>query len=106
MASTPEGRVKRKVSSFLLSLDNCHYYMPVPGGYGVPTLDYIGCYLGRYFAVEAKAPGKKPTDRQKKTIEEMRQAGGKVFVIDGDLAELTAWIEEVNTLEKGGDNVS
>ena len=67
--------------------------MPVPSGFGESTLDYIGCYRGKYFAVETKAPGKKPTDRQNMVIDRMRKAGGKVFVIDGDLTELKQWID-------------
>lgn len=67
--------------------------MPVPSGFGESTLDYIGCYRGKYFAIETKAPGKKPTDRQNMVIDKMRKAGGKVFVIDGDLTELKQWID-------------
>lgn len=71
--------------------------MPVPSGFGESTLDYIGCYRGKYFAIETKAPGKKPTDRQNMVIDKMRKAGGKVFVIDGDLTELKQWITETTT---------
>lgn len=67
--------------------------MPVPSGFGESTLDYIGCYRGKYFAVETKAPGKKPTDRQNMIIDRMRKAGGAVFIIDGDLTELKHWID-------------
>lgn len=93
MAATPEGKVKATVSKLLKSVDGLFYTMPVPSGYGESTLDYIGCYRGKYFAIETKAPGKKPTDRQKMIIEKMRHAGGAVFVIDGDLTELKQWIE-------------
>lgn len=71
--------------------------MPVPSGFGESTLDYIGCYRGKYFAIETKAPGKKPTDRQNMVIDKMRKAGGKVFVIDGDLTELKQWITDTTT---------
>ena len=27
-------------------------------------MDFLGCYRGRFFAIETKAPGKKPTLRQ------------------------------------------
>jgi hypothetical protein len=93
MAQTPEGRVKKKVSDFLKSVDNLYYFMPVPSGYGESTLDYLGCYRGKLFAIETKAPGKKPTSRQETTIRFIRAAGGKVFVIDGDITELTEWIK-------------
>lgn len=92
---TPEGKIKRKVSALLGATPELHYYMPVPGGFGAPTLDYIGCHRGEYFAIETKAPGKKPTDRQQQTIEAMQRAGGKTFVIDGDatLLDLETWLK-------------
>ena len=97
MATTPEGKVKKTVSTLLKSVDGLFYTMPVPSGFGESTLDYIGCYRGKYFAVETKAPGKKPTDRQQAIIAKMRAAGGAVFVIDGDLTELKLWITEPTT---------
>ena len=97
MATTPEGKVKKTVSTLLKSVDGLFYTMPVPSGFGESTLDYIGCYRGKYFAVETKAPGKKPTDRQQAIIAKMRAAGGAVFVIDGDLTELKSWITEPTT---------
>lgn len=97
MATTPEGKVKKTVSALLKSVPDLYFFMPVPSGYGESTLDYLGCYRGQFFAVETKAPGKKPTDRQQMMIERMRKAGGKVFVIDGDISELKAWITETTT---------
>jgi hypothetical protein len=93
MAQTPEGRIKKKVSALLQSVQGCYYHMPVQNGMGRPTLDYIGCCGGRFFAIETKAPGKKPTTRQLTTIADMAAAGATVFVIDSeDLQELHAWL--------------
>ena len=92
---TPEGTVKKKISNLLKRVDGLWYNMPVPGGYGVSTLDYLGCFKGKMFAIEAKAPGKVPTDRQRIMMEDIEYAGGKTFVIDGDLTELETWIEEM-----------
>jgi hypothetical protein len=95
--STPEGKVKRAVSSLLKSYaPDVYYEMPVPSGFGKSGLDYTGCKHGRFFAVETKAQGKRPTARQLTTIEQMRRAGAKVFVIDGDegLSELADWLSE------------
>ncbi len=89
---TPEGKIKRKVSQLLKSTPHCYYHMPVPGGFGGTTLDYVGCQAGRFFAVETKAPGKKPTERQEVIIKQMRAAGAAVFVIDGDLSDLEKWL--------------
>ncbi len=96
MASTPEGRVKATVKK-LLQGHGVYYHMPVQNGMGKPTLDFIGCSNGRFFAVETKAPGKKPTDRQQTTIEEMRAAGGTVFVIDTTdlmLSDFHLWLSQ------------
>ena len=90
---TPEGKVKAKVKAVLKSCGPAVYYdMPVPGGFGKPTLDFIGFAWGHGFAIETKAPGKKPTERQQTTIENMEAAGAKVFVIDGDTTELATWL--------------
>ena len=69
--------------------------MPVPGGYGRPTLDYWGSLRGRTFAIEAKKPKGKPTPRQEGTIEDMRAAGIAVFVVrdEAGLAALEQWLE-------------
>lgn len=96
---TPEGKVKARIKK---SLDKykgrIYYHMPVPSGYGKQTLDYVGFFHGLAFAIEAKRPGKLPTERQEGTIEEMRAAEARVFVIDGDTAELDQWLERVEAL--------
>jgi hypothetical protein len=94
MTTTPEGKIKARVKALLNYQPECYYHMPVQNGMGRPTLDFIGCLCGRFFAIETKAPGKKPTPRQLLTIEDMVTAGAKVFVIDGDegLEELQLWL--------------
>jgi hypothetical protein len=92
---TPEGKVKRKVSKLLLATDQCYYFMPVQSGYGTSTLDYLGSHCGHAFAIETKAPGKKPTKRQEIIIREMEKAGIVVFIIDGEtlgLQPLKDWL--------------
>lgn len=94
MASTPESKVKKQIRAILINA-GAYYHMPVQNGMGAPTLDFIGCSNGRFFAVEAKAPGKQPTERQLLTIEEMTRAGATVFVIDGQQDQyeiLIAWL--------------
>lgn len=80
MADTPEGRVKKQVKA-LLKEHGAWFNMPVPTGYGVPMLDFIGCHQGKFFAVETKAPGEKLTPRQEATAALMEAAGAKVFVV-------------------------
>jgi hypothetical protein len=87
---TPENIVKQKVrkvlDKFKAHIDG---FWPVPAGYGESHLDYVGCCCGQFFAIETKAPGKKPTPRQNKRIEDVKRAGGWVFVIDGTEATTT-----------------
>jgi hypothetical protein len=83
---TPEGKVKKEVKAYLASLkDHCWFYMPVPMGYGragVP--DFIGCYKGRFFSIETKAPGKKEdiTAWQLREAAAIRAAGGLCIITD------------------------
>lgn len=92
--ATPEGTIKNHVKALLKSFD-VYWHMPVMNGMGAPSLDFICCVAGHYFGVETKAPGKKPTPRQELTIAAIKKAGGKTFVIDGDLSELETWLREV-----------
>lgn len=92
---TPEGKIKRAISAVLKSYaPQVYYYMSVPTGYGRSTLDYVGFACGLGFAIEAKAPGEKPTARQRAVIEEIEAAGAPVFVIHNhaELAILEAWL--------------
>lgn len=84
-SSTPEGRVKRRFNERLRKLNLVWKYMPVPGGMGLPTLDYLLCVAGHFVAIEAKAnASKKPTPRQEATMADIRAAGGIVLLIDDD----------------------
>lgn len=92
---TPEGRIKKLVTSVLKTAPgSIYYYMPVPNGFGESSLDYLGGYYGHFFAVETKKPGGEPTNRQNQIISRMRAAGCKVFVIDGPdgVEELRLWL--------------
>ena len=83
--TTPEGKIKDKVKKLLKSFgDIVYYHMPVQNGMGSPTLDFIVCVGGYFLAIETKAPGGKPTQRQQITMETMRVAGAFVFVVAGD----------------------
>jgi hypothetical protein len=92
---TPEGATKAKIDKVLKNYPgDVYYHKPVMNGMGVPTLDYVGCACGKFFAIEAKAPGKKPTARQEITMADMRAAGAKVFFCDGDTTELEQWLDK------------
>lgn len=96
-ASTPENKVKAAVRRVL-----DHYkseidtYWPVPAGYGPSHLDCIVCAWGWFVSIETKAPGKKPTPRQKHRIEAVKRSGGIALVIDGtDNTTTTAELKEL-----------
>lgn len=92
---TPEGKIKAATKK-MLEAYGCYQYWPVSNGMGAPALDCIGSHMGRCFAIECKAPGKKPTPRQEATMVQMQKSGLKTFVIDGTEAhwlELASWLE-------------
>lgn len=96
---TPEGAVKNKVKKFLTPLKpSVYFHMPVQNGMGSPTLDFVGCVRGRYFAIETKAGDSKPTARQELTATDISAAGGVAFLIDANelsLEVFKTWVREV-----------
>jgi hypothetical protein len=78
---TPESKVKAKVKKILLDL-GAYWSMPVTGGYGnsgVP--DFLVCHKGRFYGIECKANGGKPTALQEKHLADIRGAGGIGLII-------------------------
>ena len=95
---TPEGKIKKQIRHVLAIYSEYVYeFWPVPGGYGRSTIDCLGFVCGFGFAIEAKAPGEKPTERQEVIIKRITQAQVKVFIVDGPdgLAELDRWLSAV-----------
>lgn len=90
---TPEGKVKAKVKD-VLKKHGAYYHMPVQNGMGAPSLDFVCCHKGLYFAIETKAGNKQPTPRQETTINQIRLAGGLAFVINevAGLSDLEDWL--------------
>jgi hypothetical protein len=80
-----EKTVKAAVRKRLTEL-RCYQYWPVPTGLSKTTIDVLACYRGVFFGVECKRPGGKLTLRQQFVIEETREAGAIVFVIDNTAA--------------------
>jgi len=79
---TPEGKVKAKVKKILTEI-GAYYAMPVGAGYGhAGTPDFLVCYRSQFLAIETKAKGNKPTALQEATMQRIRDAGGRVFLID------------------------
>jgi hypothetical protein len=68
--------------------------MPVSNGMGVAGVpDFICCWEGAFFSIEAKAPGGKPTENQLRRHEEIRAAQGIVLIIN-DVAQLKEFLDE------------
>lgn len=95
--ATPEGKVKNKVKEILKAF-NAYWHCPVQNGMGAPSLDFVCCSNGYFFAIETKAGNKQPTPRQESTIADMNKAGGKTFVINEltGKQELEDWLKEIS----------
>jgi hypothetical protein len=82
---TPEKKVKTAVVKILKEYADLYYFYPVMGGYGASGIpDIVGCYRGRFFAIECKAGKGKTTALQEKNIAQIREAGGRVMVVNED----------------------
>lgn len=109
---TPEGKVKKNVKELLNSFGcipasqaalatKAHhgwYFMPVPTGTGVAGIpDFIGHFMGHFFAVETKDEGKPPTALQKIQLTALDLTGAMEFVVDGEasLDILRRWLTSV-----------
>lgn len=88
-----ERSVKAGVTALLTEFDLWKYMAPA-SRFGMPALDYLVCFRGRFLAIETKRPNKKPTPRQWETIKALRAAGATVFVVrDNDsLRYLEKWL--------------
>lgn len=99
MAKTPEGTVKDKVKKVLDRYKpDLFYEMPVVSMYGRRSIDFICCYDGRYFIIETKRRGERPTPDQDERIRNVQNAHGTALVIDDDTVHvLEMWLrgEEV-----------
>lgn len=76
---SPEGYEKDDIKKFLNMLQ-CWFFSPYMRGMGkngVP--DIVGCYKGRFFSIEVKREGGKPTAIQSRRMQEIVDAGGLAF---------------------------
>lgn len=97
---TPEGKIKAKFSAKLRKLNHVWRFMPVQQGYGLPALDWLLCVAGHFVAVETKSgPGKRLTPRQLQTVDNIKAAGGLVFIVYDD-ATIDACIGALVLLSK------
>lgn len=98
--STPENKTKARIKK-VLDAHDCAYRMPVPAGFGKPTLDFYGARPsdGHAFAIEAKKHRGEPNAQQWKTIAEFRDGNWKVFVIDDEADGLALKHESCHALD-------
>ena len=84
---TPEKKVKIKVVAVLKTF-GAYYFYPVTGGYGASGVpDIVGCYKGKFFAIECKAGKGKTTALQEKNIAQIKATGGLAIVVNEDNIE-------------------
>lgn len=98
--STPESKVKKAVAS-MLKAHGAYYFFPAMGAFGragVP--DIVGCYKGRFFAVECKAGKNATTALQNEEINKIRTAKGVAFVInETNQQDLSFWLKFIGKEE-------
>jgi penicillin-binding protein-related factor A (putative recombinase) len=80
-----EAEITKQIRDLLDALGVFHYkaWQGMMSKKGVS--DIIGCYKGRFFAIEVKRPGRSPTEEQAKFLNQVSRAGG---------IALTAWCVE------------
>jgi hypothetical protein len=97
MADTPEKKVKNAVRKVLDRL-GIYYFMPPGMGLGRSGIpDIIGCYNGRFIAIECKAGKGQLTALQARELASIKATGGLIFVAREDNLEemegrLLLWI--------------
>lgn len=77
---TPEAKVKVEIRRVLIG-HGCWFFMPSMNGYGRAGIpDFIGCYKGLFFAIEAKAPMGRMTEHQKREMDAIGKADGHAVI--------------------------
>lgn len=94
MANTPEAKVKKAVA-VILQKYGAYYFFPAMGAFGRAGIpDIVGCYKGRFFAIECKAGKNSTTALQDAELEKIRMAGGSAFVInETNQQDLSYWFK-------------
>lgn len=98
-----EKHVKKYLQDCLKEL-GCWQYWPVSNGmgrHGIP--DCLGCYKGRFFSVETKAPGKRGNENrgasalQMKELRSIADNGGLAWICDGpeEVEAIVNYLKEI-----------
>jgi len=89
-----EAGVQRKIINQIKKLSECKAVKYHNNGYGEKgTPDILGCYRGRFFAIEVKAAGGKTTPLQEQRLKEWKASGALACVAGPDF-ELDAWLSD------------
>lgn len=96
---TPEKKVKAAVVKILKEYPDVYYFYPVMGGYGASGIpDIVGCALGKFFAIECKAGKGKTTALQEKNIAQIKNALGRVMVVNEDnIQDVRVMLDDIAT---------
>jgi hypothetical protein len=96
---TPEKKVKNAVVKILKEYPDVYYFYPVMGGYGASGIpDIVGCALGKFFAIECKAGKGKTTALQEKNIAQIKNALGRVMVVNEDnIQDVRVMLDDIAT---------
>lgn len=96
MALTPEKKVKDKVKKVLVDA-GAYYFMPGTHGFGASGVpDIVGCYQSKFFGIECKAGGNKPTALQLRNLSHITTAGGYALVVNEDnLNDVSNMLKEI-----------
>lgn len=85
---TPEAKVKAKVKKILDAYD-AYYFMPATHGYGSSGVpDIVGCFNGKFLAIECKAGNNTPTPLQIRNLTEIGRTKGIALVVNENNLEL------------------
>lgn len=81
MADGPEKKIEDKVVAYAKTRGMLVYKFASPNRVSVPDRMFI-IPGGRVFFIEFKAPGKKPTPKQAREHQLLRQQGSTVYLVD------------------------
>lgn len=76
-----EETVKKHIKAALAKV-GCWYFMPPANGFGRAGIpDFVGCYRGVFFAIEAKKPTGKLSPHQERERSDINSNQGMYFLI-------------------------
>ena len=107
MATTPEGRIKKKLDK-MFKEEGIWYYSPQAGPFGAAGIpDRVAIVRGLFLGVECKSDRtKKPTRLQERAMASIEDAGGKCFVAcDDETIEMVREYIRVCNREIKGDSI-